>query len=401
MIRNALWPRLSGWFWPSDSRSPQQIAAEVREELEFHFSLLVAELESTGMAPEAAHEQAAKKFGDLDQYAKQCERIDSGDRVIIRRVLSVACLLLLATCGAMGYRLWQNQRVMAEMQTQLLMANTSNSQLSSNGPSETTPSVSWTPPEQPNPTAIHREMQDDTRARRYALALAKAEWYWKHALEYDDAQTGVRLSFFLSDWKKLAVLYPPALDRLRQIQEQNRAAILSPEKDSLSIIRSQSFFDYAGICESLDQQERVVELFAKLDQQDPAFAKVVYVYAEGALLKAKKYELCEKYLDVDDKFPRQLVELRVVAAGDEAMLKHFLRSEPTAQQRSSLPRLMASRVRHDAAKTVAIIAGAGQEAKALELADRAKAEWDDAELAGMLDAALNGVPPVFKVPPPR
>src|SRR5690349_9740269 len=60
-------------------------------------------------------------------------------------------------------------------------------------------------------------------------ALMRYVWYHEHALEYDRAVYGVRLSFALSYWKELADVYPPALVALKQMRD-NKTKILI-EKD--------------------------------------------------------------------------------------------------------------------------------------------------------------------------
>ena len=63
---------------------------------------------------------------------------------------------------------------------------------------------------------------------RYEDALRAHVFYHRHALEVEDAQFGVRLSFALSDWARLALDYPPALDALRTTRREAAAAAISP-----------------------------------------------------------------------------------------------------------------------------------------------------------------------------
>ena len=71
-------------------------------------------------------------------------------------------------------------------------------------------------------------------ARRWAAqgrhedALRAHVFYHRHALEVEGSQFGVRLSFALSDWARLALDFPPALDVLRMTRRDAAAAAISP-----------------------------------------------------------------------------------------------------------------------------------------------------------------------------
>jgi|GEM_PF-3528269 len=58
------------------------------------------------------------------------------------------------------------------------------------------------------------------REGKYAESLREHLWYHKNALKYDEAQTGVRLSFALGDWVDLGHDYPPATDALRAVRDE-------------------------------------------------------------------------------------------------------------------------------------------------------------------------------------
>jgi hypothetical protein len=110
---------LTKWLWPRDERSPQQIEAEIHEELAAHYEQLVADEQRAGVSVEQAERLARERFGDLDGYADQCRRIDLRDRLIVRRALSVACLALLVACGGLAYRLWTVEARLAQLAEQV------------------------------------------------------------------------------------------------------------------------------------------------------------------------------------------------------------------------------------------------------------------------------------------
>ena len=53
----------------------------------------------------------------------------------------------------------------------------------------------------------------------HAEALQKYLWFHQHALEYEPALYGVRLSFALSYWAALGKDYPPALDAMKAVRD--------------------------------------------------------------------------------------------------------------------------------------------------------------------------------------
>jgi hypothetical protein len=109
----------------------------------------------------------------------------------------------------------------------------------------------WTPPENPDPTAILREAEGDTRAKRYDRALAKHVWYHDHALKFDQGQTGVRLSFALSSWLTLAEQYPPALVMLRQARDAaGQQAVAGGER----LGAFAAFQEFAALNDTLDDR---------------------------------------------------------------------------------------------------------------------------------------------------
>jgi hypothetical protein len=57
-------------------------------------------------------------------------------------------------------------------------------------------------------------------AGRFDEALRAYEWYHAHALDLDEDAYGVRLSFLLWDWVRLAEVYPPARDSLTRLRAE-------------------------------------------------------------------------------------------------------------------------------------------------------------------------------------
>jgi tetratricopeptide (TPR) repeat protein len=125
---------------------------------------------------------------------------------------------------------------------------------------------------------------------RYEDALQRHIWYHNHALEAGAGQTGVRLSFALSDWVELGRRYPKAKQALIQIRDA-KTREFAEERGY-----SELFQDVASINSYLQTNAATYALFQMIERRDPALAQQCYFYAEETLMENGKYELCLKYL---------------------------------------------------------------------------------------------------------
>ncbi len=66
-------------------RNASEIDAELEEELQFHLDQRIAELTAAGMAPDAAREEAFRRFGNLEEARAYCRAQDRGRAEIVRR----------------------------------------------------------------------------------------------------------------------------------------------------------------------------------------------------------------------------------------------------------------------------------------------------------------------------
>ena len=165
-------------------------------------------------------------------------------------------------------------------------------------------SDSWEPPESPDPSVILDEAQSDTEAGRYATALAKHVWYHENALKYDPYVSGVRLSFALGDWRRLANRYPPALQKMEKIRDRSEEWVRENKDDH------QAFMDVVALNRQLKELDKTVGLFKWLDSNDPSFASAAYLAAQGSLVEAGEFDLCGKYLDATKEYESHLQLLR-------------------------------------------------------------------------------------------
>ena len=122
------------------------------------------------------------------------------------------------------------------------------------------------------------------------LALERCIWFHDNALDIQKSMSGVRLSFALSDWKKLGTQYPPALTALKQIRDQKTKRLIDGEK------LSSLFQDVAGINRTLDESDKTIELFKTIQIEQPEFAKSCWFYVRDMLFQAKSYDIISKYI---------------------------------------------------------------------------------------------------------
>lgn len=165
----------------------------------------------------------------------------------------------------------------------------------------------WEPPKNPNPDKILDEAVEDTNEGRYEEALAKHVWFHRHALEHDESQVGVRLSFALSYWIELGEKYPPALEKFKSIRDATEKRFYHV-KEAVAIFKS--FMDLAAMNGKLGAEERTVKAFGYLHENNRKTAKQVYEIAEPSLIATKKYQLAGDYLSPEASWARIVGSLR-------------------------------------------------------------------------------------------
>jgi hypothetical protein len=236
----------------------------------------------------------------------------------------------------------------------------------------------WAPPEEPDASKILTEAQEDFRAGRHELALAKHLWYHENALKYDQGQAGVRLSFALSSWLALGKAYPPALAALKQARD---AAL---EKALKGPSGMNAFHDVASINRTLGEERQTRDVFVQLDAENSPMGRALFQIAEPALLKEKEYALCLKYLKPREAFLSALSMYRMnrELAADKQFGQHLAEFADKS---------FTNRV----ATIVGLLAVNGRGEEAEQIARDARKEWKDAAFHAAIDDALKG-----NVPPP-
>lgn len=233
----------------------------------------------------------------------------------------------------------------------------------------------WTAPASPDPQQILREAVDDAAARRYNVALAKQLWFHKNAVRYNRGLSAVRTSFALGYWRQLADAYPPALDALKRAREEAWSATVSDADTTLALT---SFRDFAALNRTLGEESRTATAFAQLDREKPEIAQRVAMAARPALIRAKQFDLCAKYVDAD--LWRSLLTAYQLARN----------SADTSGLGSEADSFRDRRFTNDVATLVALLVISGRREDAERVAENARREKDDAEFAASIDKALQG-----------
>lgn len=223
-----------------------------------------------------------------------------------------------------------------------------------------------------DPREILKAAVADTQAGRYEDALAKHLWYYENAEKLQPSLSGVRLSSGLRGWYELGCEYPPALAKLRQVRDALE------ERVAGGVDIGKRFHDLAAINRTLGEDNRTVESFAKLDAANPHAAQNVIHFAKRALLREEAYELYAKHVEGERNY--ELIQTAYQGMSDRDQFSEYARAI----------------YRRDAATLVAILAIAGREDDANQVAALAREDLDDADFHEELDAAQRGEIPKQK-----
>jgi hypothetical protein len=243
------------------------------------------------------------------------------------------------------------------------------------------PEDPWAAPENPDPRSILGEAAKDADAGRHEVALAKLLWFHRNALKYDEALAGVRLSFAISQWHDLGRVYPPAMDALKKTRDD---ALKEFRRDPDGGGAFDLFHDFASLNEVLGDESRTVKAFVELDATHQSAAESVFNVAREALIKAKNYKLCGKYVRPDRDWLYAALSHQAAEQSDTSLCP-----EAGAIQERLLKRLFTREV----ATLLALLAINGRNEEAERIAQKARLEWDDPDFRAAIDSALAGVMP--------
>lgn len=234
----------------------------------------------------------------------------------------------------------------------------------------------WTPPENPDLQGILNEAREDTEAGDYADALAKYLWFHENALSINPAMSGVRLSFALNGWRDLGKEYPPALDKMKSLRKELEQRARAGED------LKNGFQDLAELNRVLGDDSRTARVFQKMDELNPQVSKSSFLYFRSALIRAKAYELCGKYIEPKRDFLRlkQAYERHQQLAADNKFGPQYTQ-------------FGMKNFRNQSSTLVAILVINKRSDEAIEIADQARRVLDDKDFHKEIDAALEGLVP--------
>lgn len=132
----------------------------------------------------------------------------------------------------------------------------------------------------------------------FATALERHEWFHEHALEVNSSYYGVRLSFALRHWRKLADVYPPAMISLVAIRDRDTQQLLDGNGPP------QLLHDVDSINNALEESDATLVLFRCLEEIHPALAKEAFVFVDQLCLDADR-ALFRRFCNDPVKFFRQ------------------------------------------------------------------------------------------------
>jgi len=140
-----------------------------------------------------------------------------------------------------------------------------------------------------------KEARSFVKAREYSSALEKYIWFHNHALEYDPAMSGVRLSYAIAEWVELGEDYRPARVALEAIRDEKSRQLASGSQE----IRL--FLDVRAINVALGQENRTHELFAHIAEQNREFAQKCFPAAIESLVNAKEFLMARSFMPSPDE----------------------------------------------------------------------------------------------------
>ncbi len=139
-----------------------------------------------------------------------------------------------------------------------------------------------------------------TKSEKYQEALDKHVWFHEASKEMS-GMGGVRLSYALGLWMKLAEQYPPALEAFIELRNRKKDRLLNGDGNF------DDFHDLFAINRELDETDDTASVFMQIYKNDPEQSKVYYNLVEDLLVAKKEYAICgecmgdpqSRYLEIE------------------------------------------------------------------------------------------------------
>jgi hypothetical protein len=229
-----------------------------------------------------------------------------------------------------------------------------------------------------DPDEWRRWAREWREAGRFHEALRAHEWYHAHVLELRESAYGVRLSYALREWVRLAQEYAPALDSLTAIRAEAAAAALGSPPDG------EAFHDALSIDCALDDEAAAHNLIVRVEASHPHVLGEYYNHEVFRVLSGRgEYGRCRQWMG--DPFHEldlaaELLEFELSSTGPEII-------------RERAPDRFIDRT----IELAVVFLGADDPTGAREIVQRARRHVDHSRIAGALDEArriLQERPPV-------
>jgi putative intracellular protease/amidase len=170
---------------------------------------------------------------------------------------------------------------------------------------------------------------------RHAEALAEYLWYHDNALKERPSQAGVRLSYALGYWWRLAQDYEPARLALETVRRDKTARLIAGDGDwSL-------FNDVVAINRTMENETATAALFAELAPLHPALARSCVDLALPALVMTQNFALAAPFFDGPQSWLDAQTDVfnHMIAMGRERAMEQF-HFDVSVQHHLSRVRLM-------------------------------------------------------------
>jgi hypothetical protein len=290
------------------------------------------------------------------------------------------------------------QRALANHQQQLALLSATNPVPAS---AETwSPAVA--PGSAPDLQKILGEAKDFMSKGAYEEALQRHIWYHNHALAIDPAQTGVRLSFALSDWMDLGRRYPKAKQALIEIRDNKTGEIAEGRGYSEMVQEVQS------INHALQDDDATYALFQTMREKDPKLAEQSYFYLETLLVSKGEYQWCFSHMgdpqgrfnlirqnyDMERDSQKRMAEMRQRTAQQMAEMNQkrgWTNSWSPPDTSEMMKKFAEDRFVGQTRQLIEILVATDHKADAERIRDQASAILDDPRLKSSVDDAAQKV----------
>jgi len=141
-----------------------------------------------------------------------------------------------------------------------------------------------------DPRKVLREARQLVKSEQYAAALEKYTWFHNHALDFDGALAGVRLSYAILEWVDLGEVYPPAREALERVRDAKTESLTQGTYDV------RLFHDVASINRAFGHVERTRDLFKTIADADRSVAEKFFRIALESLVDTKEFSLARSFM---------------------------------------------------------------------------------------------------------